>query len=99
MQRMLRADEGRGQFFSVTDEPATEPRNPKAAGIDNKTGVSLAARIASANSSDILKSLLIGCILGALLVVLSRRRLRSRVQGEVSTRSDSDRVSSPISLR
>jgi hypothetical protein len=98
MQRMLRADEGRGQFFSVTDEPATEPRDPKAAGIDSKTGVSLSARIASASSSEILKSLLIGCILGALLVILSRWRIRSRFKGEVSTGSDSDRVSSPISL-
>ena len=98
MQRMLRADEGRGQFFSVTDEPVTEPRNPKAAGIDSKAGASLTARIASANSSDILKSLLIGCILGALLVILSRWRIRSRRKGEVSTGRDSDRVSSPISL-
>jgi hypothetical protein len=31
IQRTLRTDEGRGDFFSVTDEPATEPRDPKAA--------------------------------------------------------------------
>jgi hypothetical protein len=27
IQRMLRTSEGRGQFFAVTDEPATEPHN------------------------------------------------------------------------
>jgi len=27
MQRMLRTDAGRGEFFSVTDEPVTEPHN------------------------------------------------------------------------
>jgi hypothetical protein len=31
MQRTLRTDEGRGGMFTVTDEPTTEPRNPKAA--------------------------------------------------------------------
>jgi hypothetical protein len=30
-QRMLRTNDGRGEAFTVTDEPATEPRNPKAA--------------------------------------------------------------------
>jgi len=30
-QRMLRTNGGRGEAFVVTDEPATEPRNPKAA--------------------------------------------------------------------
>jgi hypothetical protein len=29
IQRTLRTDEGRGDYFSVTDEPASEPRNPK----------------------------------------------------------------------
>jgi hypothetical protein len=29
MERMLRVNEGQGEFFGVTDEPATEPRNPK----------------------------------------------------------------------
>jgi hypothetical protein len=29
IQRTLRTDEGRGDYFSVTDEPATEPRTPK----------------------------------------------------------------------
>ena len=33
MQRMLRRDEGRGELFTVSDEPATQPRNPKAAGV------------------------------------------------------------------
>jgi hypothetical protein len=30
-QRMLRTNEGRGDAFSVTDDPATEPRTPKGA--------------------------------------------------------------------
>ena len=28
MQRMLRTSEGQGEYFRVTDDPATEPRNP-----------------------------------------------------------------------
>ncbi len=41
IQRTLRTDEGRGGFFTVTDEPATEPREPKAATgtIGNSAGV------------------------------------------------------------
>src|SRR5258708_8248524 len=31
IQRTLRTDEGRGDMFTVTDEPTTEPRNQKAA--------------------------------------------------------------------
>ncbi len=31
IQRTLRTDEGRGGMFTVTDEPTTEPRNPRAA--------------------------------------------------------------------
>jgi hypothetical protein len=31
MQRTLRIDEGRGSIFTVTDEPANQPRSPKAA--------------------------------------------------------------------
>jgi len=30
-QRMLRTNEGRGEAFTVTDEPATTPRNPRSA--------------------------------------------------------------------
>src|SRR6267154_463912 len=33
MQRTLRIDEGRGSMFTVTDEPANEPRHPKAANL------------------------------------------------------------------
>jgi hypothetical protein len=32
MQRMLRTSEGRGEFFRVTDEPVTQPRDPKLPG-------------------------------------------------------------------
>ena len=35
MQRMLRTNEGTGDNFRVTDEPATEPRNFKSAGMSN----------------------------------------------------------------
>ena len=31
-QRMLRTSEGRGEFFRVTDEPVTPPRDPKSTG-------------------------------------------------------------------
>jgi hypothetical protein len=32
-QRMLRTNDGRGEFFTVTDEPASAPRSLKAAGV------------------------------------------------------------------
>jgi len=39
VQRMLRVNEGSGDFFTVMDEPATEPRNPKSAKLmDSSSG-------------------------------------------------------------
>jgi len=58
IQRTLRTDEGRGEFFTVTDEPATEPRTPQAASgaVSSAAGVFLAGMliglsIALANSN------------------------------------------------
>jgi len=39
IQRTVRTNEGRGEFFTVTDEPTTEPRNPKAAGLSMSSAV------------------------------------------------------------
>jgi hypothetical protein len=39
IQRTLRTNEGRGEFFTVTDEPTTEPRNPKAANFSSSATV------------------------------------------------------------
>lgn len=39
IQRTLRTNEGRGEFFTVTDEPITDPRNPKAATFPGSTTV------------------------------------------------------------
>ena len=41
MQRMLRTSEGRGEFFRVTDEPVTQPRDPKLPG---SSGLSFVVR-------------------------------------------------------
>src|SRR5439155_11055689 len=63
IQRTLRTDEGRGEFFTVTDEPATEPRNPKAAigTVANSTGV-----------------LLVSLLLGMSIALASYNRRRRR---------------------
>jgi hypothetical protein len=37
MQRTLRTNEGQGSLFTVTDEPTTEPRNPKAASLSKSS--------------------------------------------------------------
>jgi hypothetical protein len=39
MQRTLRTNEGQGPLFTVTDEPTTEPRNPKAAGLSKSAAL------------------------------------------------------------
>jgi len=39
VQRMLRTNEGQGSLFSVTDQPTTEPRNPKAAIISRSSAL------------------------------------------------------------
>lgn len=78
IQRTLRTDEGRGDFFSVTDEPVTEPRNSKAAVAEHKASVSLSSRLADARSDDGWKGLLIVSV-AAVLVFISRRRTRARV--------------------
>ena len=39
MQRTLRTNEGQGSLFTVTDEPTTEPRNPKAASLSRSSAI------------------------------------------------------------
>jgi hypothetical protein len=39
MQRTLRSNEGQGSIFTVTDEPTTEPRNPKAAKLSRSSAL------------------------------------------------------------
>jgi hypothetical protein len=76
-QRLLRTDEGRGALFSVSDEPATEPRHPKAATLNSEG--ELSARISKANSEIAIAGILIISGLTGVFVVLGRRRSRARV--------------------
>ena len=77
VQRMLRTDEGRGEAFSVADEPATEPRNPKAATLN--TEGELVAEMSKANSENTISGILIVSGLIGVLVIVGRRRSRARV--------------------
>jgi hypothetical protein len=61
MQTLLRTDGGRGDFFSVTDDPVTEPRKPSTAGTGTTTGMFLV-------------SLLLG--VSVVLIGYGRRRRR-----------------------
>jgi hypothetical protein len=76
IQRTLRTDEGRGDFFSVTDEPTTKPRNPKAASSESESG--LIARTSTTNAENAMAALatVIG-LLGVFLIV--GRRIRRKV--------------------
>ena len=77
IQRTLRTDEGRGQFFTVTDEPASEPRNPKAASSNNK--VESIARIPKTTSENMVAGVVIVIGLLGIFVFVSRRRIRGRL--------------------
>jgi hypothetical protein len=59
MQRMLRLNEGRGPFFTVSDEPSTDPRSPKATG---------------ASAIPVLTSLLLGFVIALAGYGRARRR-------------------------
>jgi hypothetical protein len=72
VQRTLRTDEGRGDVFTVTDEPATEPRNPRAAISESEPG--LIAQTSNANAALVIISGFVG-----VLLILSRRRMRRKV--------------------
>jgi hypothetical protein len=76
-QRMLRTDEGRGKVFSVSDEPATEPHQPKAATLDSEGGLS--AQISKENSEIAIAGILIAGGLTGIFVILGRRRSRARI--------------------
>jgi hypothetical protein len=64
IQTLLRTDEGRGEFFSVTDEPATTPRKPQAA-----------IGMADNSASVFLVSLLLGLSIALVGYGRQRRRL------------------------
>jgi hypothetical protein len=78
VQRTLRTDEGRGEFFSVTDEPVTEPRNLKTSA-DRDADVSLSAGIANGNAGDAVAGVVIISGLLGVFVILSRRRAKGRL--------------------
>ena len=77
IQRTLRTDEGRGEFFSVTDEPVTEPRNP--ANSNRAEVVSLSNSISSENSGGALTGVVIATGLLGVFVILGRRRAKAKV--------------------
>ncbi len=77
IQRTLRTDEGRGEFFSVTDEPATEPRKPKAANSNREA--ELTAQISKADSENTFGGLLMVSGLLAVVLIIGRRRIRGAV--------------------
>jgi hypothetical protein len=77
IQRTLRTDEGRGQFFSVTDEPATEPRNPNAANSNN--AAELTSQTSKTNSANTIGGVLMVSSLVAVFFIAGRRRIRRRV--------------------
>ncbi|PYS42460.1 MAG: hypothetical protein DMF71_09200, partial [Acidobacteria bacterium] len=81
MQRMLRTDEGRGELFTVSDEPATQPRNPKAAGVT-------AAASTNGNANLVFGILM---AMGLLFAGAFMVRRQSRPRPVVNTGSGSDR--------
>jgi hypothetical protein len=77
IQRTLRTDEGRGDFFSVTDEPINEPRNPPVASYESESG--LVARTSTTNAVNAVAALVtVSGLLGVFLIV-GRRRLGRKV--------------------
>jgi hypothetical protein len=79
IQRTLRTDEGRGEFFSVTDEPSTEPRKLATASFDREAGVSLSAGILNGTSRGAMTAMILVCGLFGVFVILSRRRAKAKV--------------------
>jgi len=75
MQRMLRVNEGRGEFFTVTDEPATEPRNAKSAATSS-VGLQTAKPEGSLSAAQVLISTTVVGLLGLFAVFLARHRTR-----------------------
>ncbi|PYS84063.1 MAG: hypothetical protein DMF70_05880 [Acidobacteria bacterium] len=67
-QRMLRTNEGRGEAFTVTDDPATEPRTPKG----SSTTAAMSAIINSVPGSAAIA--VVGVLFAA--VFMARRQAR-----------------------
>jgi hypothetical protein len=77
IQRTLRTDEGRGEFFSVTDEPVSEPRNPKAASSNSEA--ELTAQVSKTNSENTIGGVLMVSGLLAVFLIAGRRGIRGGV--------------------
>jgi hypothetical protein len=78
IQRTLRTDEGRGGYFSVADDPVTEPRGPKTASANDDENVWLSGGISSGNSGTVLSAVIVSGLLGVFLI-LHWRRPRQKV--------------------
>jgi hypothetical protein len=79
IQRTLRTNEGRGEFFTVTDDPLTQPRNLKTASADREADISLGAGSSSGNSAGVMAGLIIASGLFGVVLLLSLRRVRGNV--------------------
>jgi hypothetical protein len=79
IQRTLRTNEGRGEFFTVTDDPLTQPRNLKTASADREADVKLGAGSSSGNSAGAMAGLIIASGLFGVILLLSLRRMRGNV--------------------
>jgi hypothetical protein len=77
VQRMLRTDEGRGDLFSVTDDPTTQPRHAQAASFESESG--LIARTSTTNAENGVTALAIVSGLFGVFLIVGRRRLRRKV--------------------
>jgi hypothetical protein len=79
IQRTLRTNEGRGEFFAVTDDPLTQPRNLKTASADREADVKLGAGSSRGNSAGAMAGLIIANGLFGVILLLSLRRMRGNV--------------------
>jgi hypothetical protein len=75
----LRTNEGRGEFFTVTDDPATQPRNLKTASADRDADIKLGAGSSSGYSAGAMAGLIIASGLFGIILLLSLRRMRGNV--------------------
>jgi hypothetical protein len=79
MERMLRVNEGQGEFFVVSDEPSTAPRNPKgASAAASSVGEQFSAKtLLGWVNNSVVTTVGIG-LLGFAVFIAGRRRRRRR---------------------